>query len=295
MRVPTVLAVQEEPLMRWEDERWVKVYTRDTTDWLALSFDAQALFLLLLRKVDRIGSVALGKHGKRGVAVIVGHAQSWERLAPALEELLSDGCVSIAEGVLVIPNFCDAQEARTSDKVRQAKSRESKAVTKRDAVSQNVTGSHESSHAVTRGHASSRGVTPRVEESRREESREELLPGIAHAQPAPVKPKKREPTGDSRHGPLSAALVGLGWPHHGGRTAKALKELIALADQSPATAGDKALAEVLRRAAKAKASTGFPQVREIHELATHWGHFAAPATEQRGPLPKADDPDWVTV
>jgi hypothetical protein len=284
--------------MRWEDERWVKVYTRDTTDWLALSFDAQALFLLLLRKVDRIGSVALGKHGKRGVAVIVGHAQSWERLAPALEELLSDGCVSIAEGVLVIPNFCDAQEARTSDKARQAKSRESKAVTKRDAASRNVTESHESSHVVTRGHAASHGVTPRVEESRREETREDLFPDAASAPPAPAKKakeaKKREPTGDPRHGPLSAALVGLGWPHHGGRTAKALKELLALADQSPATAGDKAQAEILRRAVKAKASTGFPQVREIHELATHWGHFAAPSS-QSSALPKADDPDWVTV
>jgi hypothetical protein len=133
----------------------------------------------------------------------------------------------------------------------------------------------------------------------RVESREEdLFPGIAPAQPAPAKKakeaKKREPTGDPRHGPLSAALVGLGWPHHGGRTAKALKELLALADQSPATAGDKAQAEILRRAAKAKASTGFPQVREIHELATHWGHFAAPSS-QASALPKADDPEWVTV
>lgn len=284
--------------MRWEDERWVKVYTRDTTDWLALSFDAQALFLLLLRKVDRIGSVALGKHGKRGVAVIVGHAQSWERLAPALEELLSDGCVSITEGVLVIPNFCDAQEARTSDKARQAKSRESKSVTKRDAVSQNVTGSHTRSHAVTRRHAASHGVTPRIEENRREETREDLFPEAAIASPAPAnkaKKREREPTGDHRHGPLSAALVGLGWPHHGGRTAKALKELLVLADQSPSSAGDKAQAEILRRAAKAKVSTGFPQVRELHELATHWGHFAGPATVPSNLLPKADDPEWETV
>ena len=35
--------------MRWEDERYVRVYTRDTPGWLSLSFDAQAL--LFLKKV----------------------------------------------------------------------------------------------------------------------------------------------------------------------------------------------------------------------------------------------------
>jgi hypothetical protein len=133
------------------------------------------------------------------------------------------------------------------------------------------------------------------------------LPGIASAQPAPekdaaprgqkrpAKPRNDAPPADPRHAPLSLALVALAWPHHGGRTAKALKELLALADQSPSTAGDKAQAEILRRAAKAKASTGFPQVREIHELATHWGHFAGPSASPASALPKADDPDWVTV
>lgn len=125
-----------------------------------------------------------------------------------------------------------------------------------------------------------------------------LLPTEA---PGPAKKAKkakkpREPSVDPRHAPLSLALVGLGWPHHGGRTAKALKSLLALADQVPATAGDKAHAEVLRRAAAAKASTKFPLVRELHELADRWGHFAAPAEPPRPSiLPRADDPEWETV
>ena len=35
--------------MRWEDERYVRIYTRDTPSWMLLSWDAQALFLQLLR------------------------------------------------------------------------------------------------------------------------------------------------------------------------------------------------------------------------------------------------------
>lgn len=119
----------------------------------------------------------------------------------------------------------------------------------------------------------------------------EPLPGRPEKK---AKEAKKEPTGDPRHAPLSLALTALGWPHHGGRTAKALKGLLALADQVPATAGGKAHAEILRRAAKARASTGFPQVRELHELATHWGHFAGPPAVSSA-LPRADDPDWVTV
>jgi hypothetical protein len=137
--------------------------------------------------------------------------------------------------------------------------------------------------------------------------KEDLFPGRAPAQPATekegarngrkrsAKPRSDSTPADPRHAPLSIAMVALGWPHHGGRTAKALKELLALADQSPSSAGNKAQAEILRRAAKAKAATGFPQVREIHELATHWGHFAGPSTPLSSALPKADDPDWVTV
>lgn len=150
--------------MRWEDERYVRVYTRDTTDWLAFSFEAQALLLMLLRKVDRAGILPLGKHGKRGVAIAIGHPREWERLESAFEELLADGCVRVSpDGTrLVIPNFIFAQEARASDKSRQQKSREfardlaaSESVTLSDGVSQNVTECHGTSHGVTPSHTPS--------------------------------------------------------------------------------------------------------------------------------------------
>jgi hypothetical protein len=147
--------------MRWEDERYVRVYTRDTVDWLALSFEAQGLFTLLLRKVDRAGILTLGRRGKQAVAVAVGHAARWATLGPALEELISDGCVVVDSERLIVRNFLEAQEARQSDKARQQRARElARAVTKRDISSQNVTESHTPSHAVTDGHTASHAVTP---------------------------------------------------------------------------------------------------------------------------------------
>ena len=109
--------------MRWEDERYVRIYTRDTVDWLGLSFIAQGLFCLILRKLDRAGLLKLGKPGKRGVAIVIGFAGEWSRLEPALEELLTDGCIQIRGECLVVPNFIEAQEATQSDAQRKRESR----------------------------------------------------------------------------------------------------------------------------------------------------------------------------
>lgn len=110
--------------MRWEDERYVRVYTRDTVDWLALSLEAQGLLALLLRKSDRAGVVKLGRHGKRGVAAAIGHAHRWETIEPALEELLADGVVVLTTDGIVYRNFIQAQEALQSDTARKRTQRE---------------------------------------------------------------------------------------------------------------------------------------------------------------------------
>lgn len=110
--------------MTWDDERYVRLYTRDTPEWLCLSFLAQGLFCLLLRKVDRAGVLPLGRLGRRGAVVAIGHPGEWARLEGALDELLVDGCVRIEGEALVIPNFLDAQEAQASDRARAKKARE---------------------------------------------------------------------------------------------------------------------------------------------------------------------------
>lgn len=188
--------------MRWEDERYVRVYVRDTVDWLALSWDAQSLFMHLLRKVDRAGLLPLGRHGKRAVAIAAGCPHLWqERIAPALEELLTDGCVTIQGDTLIIPNFLEAQQAAQSDRQRQAESRArarelaaAGSVTSRPAVSQNVTESHEASAPVTPGHS----VLCRAVPSRAEPSQEEAL---SSASPSPAAPGDRYELGKEPYFP----------------------------------------------------------------------------------------------
>ena len=137
--------------MDWENERYVRVYTRDTIDWVALGWEAQALFFFIIRKVDRSGVLEVGKHGARGIAALVGMpAEIVERSLPIL---IADGCVTITGGLLLIPNFIEAQEAKQSDKQRQKECRERR---RSEARSQNVTGP---SHNVTESHGRSQPVT----------------------------------------------------------------------------------------------------------------------------------------
>lgn len=103
--------------------------------------------------------------------------------------------------------------------------------------------------------------------------------GTPSAPPGKTK-AKREPQGDPRHRPLTDALVaadvelrGGPYGHRGGRDAKAVSDCLALADQSPETAGEKASAEVLRRWRIARRWHGFPACNSLTDLATHWNAY----------------------
>lgn len=101
------------------------------------------------------------------------------------------------------------------------------------------------------------------------------------------KPRARAPRSptDPRHAPLTQELVASGWAHHGGRTAKAVAELLQLAAQG-GHEGDAGHHEIVRRATIARAHDGFPRVRELHELVPNWGHFAeVPRRNGGGPAP----------
>lgn len=154
--------------MRWDDERFVKVYTRDTPDWLALGWEAHALFWELLRKSDRAGLFEVGKSGARGVAAVTGIPS--EVVERALPILLEDGCIESHGAYLLVRNFIEAQSANQSDKARAAKSRESA----RDSARRNtVVASHsvtavanQSRNGVTECDSNTENVTPRLEDTR---------------------------------------------------------------------------------------------------------------------------------
>lgn len=95
--------------MNWEDERYVRLYTRDTGDWCALSWDGQALLMQLLRKADRSGVIQLGKRGRAALPLLLFQAQHTKRIDEALTELTEGGCVELHESHLVIPDFVESQ------------------------------------------------------------------------------------------------------------------------------------------------------------------------------------------
>jgi hypothetical protein len=105
----------------WGSERYVRLYVRDTGDWSAMSWQAQSLFCLMLRKADRTGFVATTKGG-RGIAALV--RMPLDVTEPALKELVDDGCIQVTDGGFLFPNFIEAQEATSSPAARQRESRE---------------------------------------------------------------------------------------------------------------------------------------------------------------------------
>ncbi len=138
--------------MRYEDERYVRVYTRDTATWKLLTWEGKAVLALLFRKVDRAGLADLGENRVEGLAALLDIPI--ELAEPGLASILARKVALLIgpeQGTLLIPNFLAAQEAHTSDAQRKRDQRE------RAAAQQTLT---EASRSVTEGHASGQNVTP---------------------------------------------------------------------------------------------------------------------------------------
>ncbi len=260
--------------MRWEDERYVRLYVRDTVDWLALSFEAQGLLALILRKVDRAGLLPLGKHGKRGAAVAVGHTARWPTIEPALEELIADGCVRIEGATLIVPNFIEAQETPQSDtqRKRESRARARDMAAGRDAASRNVT---ECLEPVTPSPVESQPVTPSC-----------AVPSVppepeAAATRASARVKRGPDAPNPRHRPLQDRLEavfrevrGSAYGFQGGKDAKAIANVLRWSD------GD--LDEVERRWRRGLELGGkWPGCATIAHLADKWNELA-PADRNGG-------------
>src|SRR5689334_6487800 len=121
-------------MMDWTNERYVRLYIRDTPEWSLWTWEARALFCLLLRAVDRAGTLDMGRSGPRALAALL--RMPLDVVERALPELLEDGCLERHGDVLLVRNYIEAQEAAQSDKVRQQESRERR---RAEARRQNVT------------------------------------------------------------------------------------------------------------------------------------------------------------
>ncbi len=133
--------------MRWPDERYVRVYTRDTGNWIRMPWEARAVFVEILRKVDRAGILDLGDEPTAALADLVRIPA--DVVTHAVEHLESKHWIKITGDRLTVPNFFDAQESRSNDRQRKRDQRE------RDAVREQLTDedSHQPSPEVTKSHS----------------------------------------------------------------------------------------------------------------------------------------------
>lgn len=196
----------------YANERWIRVYTRDTVTIKLLSWQARALLWELLRKADRAGVIDVGEDGAAGIAALV--SMPLEVASVALSDLLERGVIRGGDGCYVFPNFLEAQESKRSDAERQRRARETKRalamsssvtdhVTRRDAsVTKRDAGERNPVATVTAGHIVSLLDKTRQDETKQDKEREATSP------PAPPR-KKRNGKGGHAPGPEASVALEL--------------------------------------------------------------------------------------
>lgn len=150
--------------MNFDDEDYVRVYTRDSPNWLRLSWEGQCVLLLTMRKVGRrSGAIELdGMEPAEALASVIGMPVEVVRVG--LDALLARGTAKLSGGMIVLPKFLLAQWARRSDAARKRESRDSQRVREVNTdeiiaeLTTPVTTCHTESHEsqpVTSGHEKS--------------------------------------------------------------------------------------------------------------------------------------------
>jgi hypothetical protein len=155
--------------MDWANEKYVRLFVRDTTTWKLIPWQSKCLLPLIMRKLDRSGVIDLGTDGEDGLAAVI--EVPLEFLQSGLPALLKRDVFRMVAGKLVMPNFLAAQEARQSDAQRKRESRENQRLAA--MKSQPVTGSPEpsQSQSVTTCHTTSDLVTPDYPQTRPDQTK----------------------------------------------------------------------------------------------------------------------------
>ena len=189
--------------MNFDDERFVKIYPRNTTNWKLLGWEGRCVLMMLLREVDRAGCLDI-EGGMEGLALLLDLPP--DVTVRGFVACVKRGSVVQNGNLAIIPNFVRAQDARQTDRVRQAESRArrrevamSQTVTN---VTRTVTDCDQPSHAVTPSHTESHDVTLRLDQNRSEQTNlscakpDQSQPELALVpqQAADASPKPAKPT-----------------------------------------------------------------------------------------------------
>lgn len=234
--------------MNWSDERYVRLYTRDTVTWLRWRWETRAVLCLLLRKVDRSGVLDTGALDKTGALALMLGVPS-EVAAVAVAELLSGGTLVEGGSGFTLPAFMEAQEAKQSDKLRQSESRAKRLAA---SLQNNEDACHTPSQHVTDGHTVSHDVTPAV-------------PSRA----VPSRTVRKEPASRDSDALVSdfQAIIGSRYSWQGVKDGAALAKLRKAYD----------LEEIRKRWRKGLLASGYASCRTVAELAMKFNHLAGEA------------------
>lgn len=111
--------------MDWQNEHYVRLYTRDSTTWAMWHWETRALLCLLLRVVDRAGVLDIGQYAPTfAVAAVTGMPEAV--VAEAMCELEFTGTIEVENDHLRVVNFAAAQGARSTGASRQRLHRDRK-------------------------------------------------------------------------------------------------------------------------------------------------------------------------
>jgi len=172
--------------VNFEDEHYVRIYTKDSKTWLRWGWEGQTVFMHLMRRVDKAGVLDDIQDPIPDVALLTGLPEAV--VAQGLPRLLASDTLQHVNGLLVVPRYIEGQTSKRSDAVRAKESRERRRQTA--MLSQIVTPSHETEHAVTPRDAGERERTepaPVTERDGAVTNRDRVSQNVTerHANPVP--------------------------------------------------------------------------------------------------------------
>lgn len=178
--------------MNWSDERYVKLYSRNTATWVTWPWQARAALPLFLRVADGAGLLDCGRREPlRALAALV--MLPVEVVEVAVAAMVDDGTLEVVERGWLLPHYLEAQEATKTPALKKRDQRDRDRAKAREISMVPVTNSHQASPVVTK-------CPPPAQPS----------PPPPPAQPIPAgrsaTPPKTKPTTDPTWQPLVDAL-----------------------------------------------------------------------------------------
>ena len=166
----------------WSEERWIKVFLVDSPRWLALSWQARGLYVLLQRLCDRDGYVDLGPDSTAALSAILRAPEN--ELRGPLRDLQRSGLVVECGQALELPEHRDQQASRASGAARQRQYRQR--VTRSDeGVTRSNADKPSGDAAVTRSDDKNRIDQNRIEKREQNARAREAAPTSTHVEVDP--------------------------------------------------------------------------------------------------------------